>query len=332
MPNRLPPDASVGADPPLGRRRPPVCPRGVRARRARHRAGRRGRDRCRDRVDVLLERAHAGAVRVGFVREIHHRAQHVPVRVDELELALQLGDLRLQLGALAAFASSEPPLVAAISDWIVARRSSSSRLLSSSDCSFADGSGAFGVSDLGSATQGSALAQRELERERDDAVRGLSVRVEDQQVARLGRRLLLDAEHAIPMTVSSRIRTTCSPLMMAGAVVMRLAVGIICRAPLARRSLFGGCLGRRVLGERPGARIKARHSESVPFSIRHRPAKCHGTRVDTPRRHLQEVAPGQRRSSVEGSRPLATRGGVPLGAPDQRLLCADYPAVLHDGK
>ena len=49
------------------------------------------------------------------------------------------------------------------------------------------------------AAQELGVRARKLERERDDAVRGLPVGIEDQQVARLRGGLLLDAEHAVPV-------------------------------------------------------------------------------------------------------------------------------------
>ena len=196
MPNLRAPTCSVGrrrsvADPAAPASAAPSLRHGAR--------GRRG-DRCRDGVDVLLEGAHAGAVRVGFVREVDHVVQEIPPRVDEIELALQLRD-----SSLAARRARPFPLRRAAVAWLRSRPESRSRRASRSRWSRCSACGEFarlgrlGLLHLRLAAQELGVRARKLERERDDAVRRLPVGIEDQQVARLRGGLLLNAEHAVPV-------------------------------------------------------------------------------------------------------------------------------------
>ena len=63
----------------------------------------RCRDGCRDRIDVLFERARAGALGVALAQELPHRVKEVPARVHEIELALKLRQLRLHARLAARF-------------------------------------------------------------------------------------------------------------------------------------------------------------------------------------------------------------------------------------
>ena len=71
---------------------------------------RRCGNRRRNGVDVLLERGHSRPVRVGLVRELQHVVQKIAPRIHEVELALQLRSLRLQLGTLLGLRGGELPL------------------------------------------------------------------------------------------------------------------------------------------------------------------------------------------------------------------------------
>ena len=198
MPNLRAPTCSMVGD---GAALPtPAVPACASARELRHGAGARRGDRCRDGVDVLLEGAHSGAVRIGFMREIDHVVQEIPPRVDEVELALQLRDLRLQRATLLGFRSGDLSLRGR--DLGLNRGPARVQIplrLCSSACGELDVSGASCLLHLRLAAQELGVRARKLERERDDAVGGLPVGIKDEQVARLRGGLLLNTEHSVPV-------------------------------------------------------------------------------------------------------------------------------------
>ena len=169
------------------------------ARQLRHDARSRRGNRRRDGVDVLLEGGHSGAVRIGLVRELHHVVQEIAPRIHEVELALQLRDLRLQRATLLGFRAGELPLRGC--DLRLDRGPARVQIALVSAAALAASSrlGRGVLLHLRLAAQELGVRARKLERERDDAVRGLPVGIEDQQVARLRGGLLLDAEHSVPV-------------------------------------------------------------------------------------------------------------------------------------
>ena len=132
--------------------------------------------------------------------KLDHVVQEIPPRVHEIELALELRD-----SSLAARRARRFPLRRAVVAWPRSRPgscpcgASRSRWSLCSACGEARRLGRLLLLHLRLAAQELGVRARKLERERDDAVCGLPVGIEDQQVARLRGGLLLNAEHSVPV-------------------------------------------------------------------------------------------------------------------------------------
>ena len=157
----------------------------------------RGRNGGGNRIDVRLERVRTEPRRIGLARELRHVREHVASCVHEVELPLQHRDPGLQR-RLIRFRSARQ-LSSACIDFRLDRRplvieplaQPAQRLLR---CGLVRC-----LLLIGIAAQQLRVGAREVEDQFHDLVCCPGVRIQDQQVARLPRRLLLGAERAIPV-------------------------------------------------------------------------------------------------------------------------------------
>ncbi len=147
---------------------------------------------------MRLQCTGTGPLRIARVDELGHGVQQVLARVDHIQLALQLGEFRLQVGSRPARGGRELPLIgghfrlnrlALRVDFFLHRIECLRR-----------GShvvGGFRAARL--AAQQLGIGARDLEGKRDDLVGCLPVGIENQQVAGLTGGLLLGSQRPVPL-------------------------------------------------------------------------------------------------------------------------------------